>query len=111
MRLNDFPLWVEADGVIYGPAMLAAFDEVTQLWAHVDGEARVVASGPALIERDASVRGLRMTNGRKVQWQALLADGTAWQVRAHPHCCSCNRHPLCGFVPPEPAALSDEVSA
>lgn len=107
MRSNDFPLTIEVDGTVYAPAMLASFDDVTQVWAEVGGKPSVVASGPALVSRDRAEHGSRMSNGTRVRWVATLDDGTTWAVGYHGQCCSCRRHPLCGFVPPEP--VSDEV--
>lgn len=107
MRSNDFPLSIEIDGTVYGPAMLASFDDVTQVWAVVDGEKRIVGSGAALQSRERVTHGLRMSDGRRARWAAVLVDGTTWNVGHHAQCCSCNRHPLCGFKPPEPAMQTE----
>lgn len=106
MRSNEFPLTIEVDSTVYAPAMLASFEHVTQVWAEVDGERRVVASGPALASRDRAAHGSRMANGTRARWAAVLADGTTWTIGHHGQCCSCRRHPLCGFVPPEPADVA-----
>lgn len=97
MRLNLFPVRVQAGDVVYEQVRVYATDTETTIWGLVAGTPTAVVTGAPLVRQMRAVNGETFADGTKVKWTLPLTDGTTWLVSPGQGCgCS---HPLKRFDP------------
>lgn len=91
-----FPVHVEVGGEQHRTVRVYATDAFTEMWALVNGQPQVVATGAGLVKQ-ARGMGHRFEDGTRARWVLQLVDGTEWLVSPAGGCgCS---HPLKKFDP------------
>lgn len=108
MRLNLFPVIIQADDQQFKQARYYGTDTQSEIWIlGGDGKPVVAASGAGLVRQARGV-GDRMTDGARARWVLELADGARWLVSPSGGCgCS---HPLKRFDPSKAERVAVLVS-